>query len=130
MEILKISKELQGIFDSLPFYVMLVDSEHTILFTNRAINKQIEIPVDQMIGRYCPKIIHGMDHPIPECPIEEALEKKCSIEKEIYDQKHDRWVISSIYITDFISSTGTSIFLHMIYDITDKKRLEKEKKNI
>ena len=55
--------DLQILFDAIPFYVMLVDGNHKILMANEAVRKDLGIDPEQIIGEYCPKVIHGMDEP-------------------------------------------------------------------
>lgn len=128
MKVLEINEFIQGILDSIPFYVMLVDSDHNIVLVNKAIGLQFNVNTEQLIGKYCPNIIHCMDKPFPGCPLEEAVLKKSSITKELYDSKYDKWYDSSIFLTEYVTISGKQIYFHTVRDITEMKMLEKEKK--
>jgi len=112
---------LQEVLDSFPYYVILVDENHNIVMVNNKVNIITGKTQEEIIGKYCPKVIHGMDHSFPGCPLEEALEKGCSVERELFDPISKRWILSCIYITNCISKEGFKIYLHFIQDITEKK---------
>lgn len=118
--------KLQPFIDAIPFYIMLIDEDHTILMTNHAIKNDLGVQPDQIVGRYCPKAVHGLDEPYPGCPLEDALERGQNIEREFYDEQTGRWVNSAIYATDQKTREGKTIFLHLIMDITQRKKFEKE----
>ena len=109
------------ILDAFPFYIILVDSDHHIIFANQAVETTLGIDPKEIIGGYCPRVIHGLSDPFPGCPLEEAVEKGKSIERELFDNNSERWFISSVYFTDLRTKGGKQIFLHTIQDITESK---------
>ena len=113
--------DMQEVLDSFPYYVFLVDENHNIIMVNNKINIVTGKTDDELIGKYCPKIMHGMNQPFPGCPLEEALKKRCSVERELFDPNSKRWVLSCIYITNCITKDGLKIYLHITQDITEKK---------
>ena len=117
--------DMQEVMDSFPFYVILVDENHNIVMVNNKINIVTGKTHDEIIGNYCPKVMHGMNQPFPGCPLEEALEKGCSVEKELFDPNSKRWILSCIYITNCITKDDLKIYLHIIQDITEKKEAVK-----
>lgn len=112
----------QTLLDSLPFYALLIDDTHHILMANKVVKEVFGVDLKEIIGQYCPKIIHGIDRPIPECPLEEAVEKGCSIQREVFDSVSKRWVNSAVYPIVQKTEKGHSVFLHLTQDITEKKR--------
>ncbi|MFH1032140.1 MAG: ATP-binding protein [Chloroflexota bacterium] len=116
------------LFDALPSYVMLVDDCHNILSANRAVQTHLGVEPEAIIGKYCPKVIHGLDEPFSGCPLEEAAEKGQAIEREVFDEKTQRWLLSAVYPTKATTSQGTRVFLHTVTDITDRKRAEEQLK--
>ena len=115
-----------GILDALPFYVLLVDETHHILLANKAVRRDLGLDPEQIVGRYCPKIVHGLDGPFPGCPLEEAVDKGHAVERELFDPYSGRWMKSAIYPTKHRTQDGRAIFIHMIHDITERKRVEEE----
>ena len=118
--------DLQLFLDAFPFYVMLLDTDHKILLANKAIKNQFKLTPEQIIGEYCPRIVHGLEEPYPGCPLEEALEKGHGVEQEFFDPDTNRWVNSAVYPTGQFTQDGREIFIHYIIDITEKKRAEIE----
>jgi len=121
---MEIEFNLQGILDAFPFYVLLIDSKHRILMANQAIILVIGQNPDQIIGGYCPKVVHKMNGPFPGCPLEEAVEKGHAVVRELFDPEHKRWVSSAVYPTEFRTHDGEIIYLHMTFDITDRQNAQ------
>jgi len=114
------------LLDVIPFYVMLVDEEHKILLTNKALRSDLGLDLEKIIGGYCPKVVHGIEEPYPGCPLEEALERGQSVEREFFNSETGRWVSSAIYPTGKKTREGRNIFSHFIIDITERKLAEEE----
>jgi PAS domain S-box-containing protein len=118
--------ELQMVLDAFPFYVMLLDADHKILLANKAIRGDLGFVPEQIVGEYCPKVVHGLEEPYPGCPLEEAIEKGHGVEREFFDPDSNRWVNSAIYQTKKYTQDGKEIFIHFISDISQKKQAEVE----
>jgi PAS domain S-box-containing protein len=118
--------EVVDILDAFPFYVLLVDEDHNILEANEAVHSHLGVNRTDIIGKYCPKIVHGIDHPFSGCPLEEAAEKNIAIEREIYDKESKLWVMSAIYPTRATTTEGKKVFLHVVIDITERKTAQEQ----
>ena len=118
--------DMSVLLDALPFYVILVDSDHKILMANKAIKKDLGLDPEKIIGGYCPKVVHGLDEPYPGCPLEEALQKGHSIEREFFNREINRWINSAVYSTGMRTQDDKEIFIHLIIDITKRKEAEEE----
>ena len=125
---IEIDFDLQSILDAFPFYIMLIDASHHILMANKAVKQALGKDPDQIIGGYCPKVIHNSDRPIHECPLEVAVSKGHAVEIEYFDPDHKRWVSSAIYPTEFRTHGEENIYLHMIFDITDRQNAQNDLK--
>lgn len=121
---LNVGQDILDIMDALPFYVLLVDAHHYILQANRAVRKHLGLEPQNIVGKYCPKVIHGLDEPFYACPLEEAVEKDQPVEIEAFDPKSGRWVNSAIYPTQGLTPDGKRIYFHMVTDITNRKQTE------
>jgi len=120
--------EISDVLDAFPFYVMLVDENHYILQANSAVRAQLGVAPEDIIGKYCPTVIHGRDKPIDACPLEEAVKINQAVEREIFDAVSGHWIRSAIYPTRGLTADGGRIFFHMISDITDRKEVEEQLK--
>jgi PAS domain S-box-containing protein len=115
------------ILDALPFYVLLVDEHHEILLANRAVRDAFGLEPSQLLGGFCPKVIHGQDAPFPGCPLEAALVSGQPVVCETLDEKSGRWMESAIYPTRHRTAAGLRVFFHLVRDISDRKRAEQER---
>lgn len=121
--------KIDDILNAFPFYVMLIDEEHRILQVNKAVQGQLGLEPEAIIGQYCPTIIHGQDKPWYACPLEEAVDKKgIAVEREAFDEKSGRWMRSVVYPTRRLTGDGKRIFFHMVSDVTDRKQAEEQLK--
>ena len=120
------SLPLKDILDALPFYVMLVDECHSILQANTAVRAQLGVNPEDIVGKYCPKVIHGLDGPVDDCPLEEAVKSGASVEREMLDPESGHWVRSAVYPISRLTTDGRRIFFHMISDISDRKHAEEQ----
>lgn len=121
---------IKDVLDSFPFYVFLVDRDHHIFLANEIISTDFNLTPEEVIGKYCPKVIHGLDEPFSGCPLEVAAETGQVSEKEFFDESVNRWFLAGVYPTPFTTPEGKEIFLHTAVDITDRKKAEQEKQNI
>jgi PAS domain S-box-containing protein len=123
---MNIRLDILDILDALPFYVMLIDEHHHILKANRAVQAQLGLKPEDIIGKYCPEVVHGLSEPWYACPLEEAVRKGQAVEREALDQKSGRWIRSAIYPTGKLTPDGSRILFHMVSDITDRKQAEEQ----
>jgi PAS domain S-box-containing protein len=115
---------VQTILDALPYYVILVDSAHTVLMANKAVKESLGLPPEALLGSYCPKLIHNRDDAYPGCPLEIACAKGCSAECELLDEERGRIMFSGVYETPLYTSAGRRVYLHTARDITDQRQAE------
>lgn len=119
-----------AIMDSLPFYVMLVDEKHNIVYANSTIRKTTGLSIHEITGKYCPRLIHNLDGPYPGCPVEEAVATNLPVEKVFYNEDISRWVKSTAYPVDLYTREGHRIYFHMTFDVNEeikaKTDIEKE----
>lgn len=121
---LNVGRDILAIIDALPFYVLLIDANHYILQANRAVREHLGLEPEDIIGKYCPKVIHGIDEPFYACPLEEAVAKDQPVEIEAFDPESGRWINSAIFPTQGLTRDGKRIYVHMVIDITDRKQTE------
>jgi PAS domain S-box-containing protein len=116
------------VLDAMPFYVLLIDEDHNILEANKAVHTHLGIRREDILGMYCPKAIHGQDQPFRGCPLEEAVQSNRAIERELFDEKTGRWVISAIYPTQARTRKCKKVYLHMVTDITERVQARQQLK--
>jgi PAS domain S-box-containing protein len=124
----KANFNIQSIINALPFYVLLVDENHHILEANSAVYMQFGLKREDILGKYCPMVIHGLNHPFPGCPLEEAAQQNQPVERELFDQQSRRWVTSAVYPLKGVTYGNKKVFLHTVVDITERKQAQEELK--
>jgi len=116
--------DLQTVLDAFPYYVMLVDSEHTVLAANRAVQTSLGLAPEAIVGGHCPRVVHGTEAPYPGCPLEKACARGCSVECEMHEQDKGRILVSGIYETPLRTAEGRPVYLHTTRDITEQRQAE------
>ena len=118
--------EIKNVIDALPFYVLMVDCDHKVVMANETLYTTFQLDPKDVVGAYCPKVIHGLDCPFLGCPVEKACELQESVEVELYDESQDSWMQSGAYMTNMVTVDNKQIFLHVVSDITEKKKADEE----
>ncbi|MHB1390959.1 MAG: hybrid sensor histidine kinase/response regulator [Thermoleophilia bacterium] len=108
------------VLDALPYYVFLIDEHHHIVLANQATRTALKVEPEDIIGGYCPQVVHGLDH-YEGCPVDEAVKKGRTVEHEVFNEKVGRWFKTTAYPTDCRSADGGRIYYHTIEDIHDSK---------
>ncbi len=121
-----VQESINDLINSFPFYVFLVDEEHTIMMVNTVAKNAFGLEPEAVVGKYCPSVVHGMDGPYPGCPLEDALVVGGPVHKELYEKRTGRWLRCGIFPTAFSTSEGKRVFLHMTTDITENKLAQEE----
>ncbi len=114
--------ELKNIFESISDMVYFTDNEFTIKRINQAVVKRIGKPEEEIVGKKCYKIFHGMDQPWEACPHAKSINLKKPFVGEIEDPYLGAaFVISNSPITD---SSGNIVgTVHLSRDVTELKTL-------
>jgi putative nucleotidyltransferase with HDIG domain/PAS domain S-box-containing protein len=118
--------QIQALIDSLDFYALLVDEEHRIAYANKVTEAILGLPGGQIIGQYCPRLVHGVDGAFHGCPLEISIKSGKAEVVEVFDPKHHRWMDSRIYPTPFRSPSGLALYLHFVFDITEKRKTREQ----
>ena len=75
--------EWELIFNVISDPVSIHDKDFRIIKANRAFAEVVGIPCEALIGKRCYEVIHGMDHPLPQCPHLQCLERGEPFTKEV-----------------------------------------------
>lgn len=127
-----VSPKLEGgaillkLLDSLPYYVMLVNEDHEILLVNKALREEYGMEPNEVIGGYCPEVIHGASGPISKCPLEESARMENPQPASSIFSEEGRWLKSAVYPVNDLEYEGKNVFFHTVHDITKRKEAEKK----
>jgi two-component system cell cycle sensor histidine kinase/response regulator CckA len=121
--LVRANEDWENTFDAITDMVMLLDSEHQILRANKTTAETLNTTKENLVGKKCYEVVHGLSRPIRQCPLVRTMKTLGPHTKEI--------VIPTIGGT-FICSTSPIVdhagkligYTHTLKDITESKRLE------
>lgn len=118
-------QELKNIFESISDMVFFNSSDYIVKKINKAVSERLGKPPEEIIGRKCYEVFHGMMEPNPECPHHKTVKTKTSIVEELVDPYlGGTFIISSSPIVD---SKGEFLgTVHVVRDITEIKELKEQ----
>lgn len=113
-------KEWKEIFNSIGEGIAIIDTTHTIIEANQALSRVLEIPLNQIIGEKCYKVICNLSSPPKDCIIfKKKLEKK---NKEVFKKNIGKYLL--ITQTAIKDNGKIRNIIYMIRDITQEKKLQ------
>jgi PAS domain S-box-containing protein len=127
-EILKVStRQWQTTFEGINDAICLLDMEGKILQCNKAMATLLGKSFSEIIGSICCKLVHGTSGPIEGCPRIRMRETRSR--ENLVLSMEDQWFnVSSDPILDETDHLiGT---VHIISDITGRKRAEEEREKL
>jgi PAS domain S-box-containing protein len=114
--------ELENIFSSISDMVFFTSKDYTIKNINQAVADKIGKKEEEILGRKCYEIFHGLDEPWPMCPHHKTVETMKSNVEELEDPHLKGTFLTStspIFDTDK-NFLGT---VHVVRDISEIKAL-------
>jgi PAS domain S-box-containing protein len=112
----------QETFDAALDIIALISKDFEILKINKTGYENIDKKPEELIGKKCYEVVHGLNSPIEGCPCAEALKTKTSGDGEIRD--HGRvYMTTASPILD--KNNEIIAFAHTVKDITEQKKAEK-----
>jgi PAS domain S-box-containing protein len=116
--------EWQTTFDAMSDWVCLVEpATHRILCSNRHGEEMLGLPLAQIVGQSCCRLLHESDEPLPGCPARESLRTLQRAALEIQVPHVNRWLL--VTADPIIDDTGeVAAVIHVARDITEWKRAE------
>ena len=119
------SESWSKIMDAVVDFVFLVDTNFRIMKVNKALCEALKKEPKELIGRFCFKVLHNTDEPIPNCPNRETLITKKPATRKI-DDPH-LGVSLSISNSPIFDDNGELVgCVHIAKDITTSKKAEEE----
>ena len=89
----KEEQERKTILDSLTEHIVYHDTEHKVLWANRAAGESVDLAPEKLVGRYCYEVWQQRTKPCPNCPVEKAIESGQPQETEITTPDGRVWLI-------------------------------------
>jgi len=126
-EIRRLNREWQLAYDNINSIIWFLNKNFEITKTNNAVIKLLKLTPDEVLGKKCWEIVHGTHEAPSFCPVIRLLKTKKRETLEF--QRDDRWyeVVVDPVFGDNNQLTG---FIHILSDITERKRMESEKEEL
>lgn len=111
----------QETFDAALDINALISKEFDILKINKAGYENLGKKPEELLGKKCYKVVHGLDSPIQGCPCALTLKTKVAAQGEIQDHGRN-YIVTASPILD--EKNEIVAFAHTIKDITDRVKAE------
>jgi PAS domain S-box-containing protein len=115
------SKMWQNTFNAMSEALTVLDTDCRIVQCNRAMVELINKPVTDIIGKHCWEVIHGTGGNVKECPCQRVTE---SLQRQTAHIDLGDRQFEVAMDPQFDESGQISGYIHIMSDITDRKRSE------
>jgi len=127
--ILRGKQEWEKTFDALPDLIAIIDTRHTITRVNRAMADYCGFRPDELIGRPCYEVMHGMTAPDANCPHVKMLKDGQVQVSEVNEELLKG--IFEISVSPLNDPDGKLVgCVHVAHNITERKRAEQERREL
>ncbi|MDH5203505.1 MAG: PAS domain S-box protein [Nitrospirota bacterium] len=118
-------QELENIFNSISDKIFFINGDYVIKKINKAVSERLGKPPEEIIGKKCYEILHGMNEPRLDCPHHKTVETK-----EAFVEELEEPYLGGTFITSsspIFNSSGEFIgTVHVARDITEIKKLQEQ----
>jgi PAS domain S-box-containing protein len=124
-EVARTAREWQQTFDATNDAIWILDRDQRVVRSNKTAERFFPAASGGFVGKHCYEIVHGTAGPIPECPI---LRSRDSLLRESMELRSgDRWL--EVIVDPVLDADGRfNGAVHIVTDITDRKRVDEERK--
>ncbi len=128
-EIIHAKKDWERTFDAVPDLISIIDIHHTITRVNKAMAERCGHTPEEMIGRKCHEVMHGLSAPPVLCPHVSMMQDGLTHSKEIDEKRlNGSFDISVVPLHDTEGQINACV--HVARDITERKRAEEERQKL
>lgn len=112
-------------FDAVPDLISIIDLNHTITRVNKAMADRCGSTAEELIGRKCHEVMHGMADPHADCPHERMIRDGVRHYAQVEEKQLDG--IFDITVSPLYNTEGQlTACVHVARDITRHKQAEEE----
>lgn len=121
----KSQKDWANTFNAIGDWISLIDAHGKIVRSNRGSEPLLNLPPDQVEGRVCCQLVHGVGNPMTSCPMTRMLQSHKREVGEVQLTGSGRWL--TVTVDPVMDDAGrVERAVHIVHDITDRKRAEIE----
>ncbi|MBI5098052.1 MAG: PAS domain-containing protein [Nitrospirae bacterium] len=122
-KLFQITHDWEETFNSITDMVTVHDKDFNIIHANKAAEKILNLPILDITPQKCYRFYHGTDRPPEGCPSCDCLNTGLPSTTELYEP-HLEMFIEITAIPRFDSSNNIAGLIHIVRDITERKKLE------
>ena len=116
-------EQWKATFDAISDIVCVIANDHTFLAINEAGIQALNLTKEEIIGRKCYELVHGTKSALPVCPCTKTIETGY----EGFSEYEQDGRFYSLHAWPLYNEFGkTNSFVHIVKDITERKRAEEE----
>ena len=123
--ILQSKQEWEDTFNTMTDLVTLHDMDFNIIKANKAAQKILGMPFMEAIKEKCYKYFDGLDNPPEWCPCYQSIKTGLPATSELF-HPHLNMFSEFKVIPRFDSNNQVLGFIHIVRDITERKKLEEQ----
>lgn len=122
-ELEKANRELEDVFNAMGDLVFVIDKNSIITRANNACASFLKTNPQNVIGKKCHELVHGLGKPWPGCPFEKTKQDKKVHTEEVNDPKIGLSLL--VTISPIFSDNGEMVgAVHAAKNITEQKKQE------
>ena len=126
-ELVRARDEWERTFNAVPDLVIILDSEHRILRSNKAMADKLGRTPEELVGLTCYEVVHGTEEPPDFCPHTRLLADGLEHTIEVYKDRLGGYF--AVSVSPIRGLDGKLIGgVHVARDITERRRAEEELK--
>ncbi|RLE46076.1 MAG: hypothetical protein DRJ31_10435 [Candidatus Methanomethylicota archaeon] len=119
------AKEWRATFDAILDLVSIHDKNFNIIRANKALASAFQMEPKDVLGHTCYELIHGSKEPRPDCPFRQTLKTGKPAKREFFEPHLG--IYAEVCCSPIFNSEGeVTTAIHVIRDITDRKRAEED----
>lgn len=123
--------KLRTITDNVPVYISYLDREHYYRYANNRYTEIFQIPLQQIINRHCRDVLGDDYYETAKEKINKALSGEAfTFESSINIKSKGVIAVEISYIPDFDKSNIVSGIFVLVHDITDRKKVQEERREM
>jgi PAS domain S-box-containing protein len=126
------TKEMETIVNGIQDFILVITPEMEIIDANEAFLTKMHYNREEVIGKKCYQVYHGIDHPCNggeiDCPLQEVVRNKRQVHKirtRLMPDGQKRYYEMNIYPI-WEKDGKISKFIHISRDITQRRKEEEE----
>ncbi|NMA55029.1 MAG: diguanylate cyclase [Firmicutes bacterium] len=117
-------QEKEIILNAMEDQVIYYDSDHKIIWANKAMLKDVGVSLAEIVGRHCYEIRFGADKPCPGCPTEQVLLTRLPNEAEVESPDGRIWHVQGYPICN--NDGEVTRIVEVTRDITKQRKAEEQ----